>query len=100
MASWVGQTAGGDASVWRHRTSSGNKPSGSSDFFSLIGRRTGGRAFVSGTAIVPVGVWAQAATVITGVKLSSAASPNETTPQELGLAGWTPQDLVVEPGVT
>jgi hypothetical protein len=52
------------------------------------------------TLIVPVGVCADTATEITGVKLSSAAATNETTPQELGLAGWTPQDLVVEPGVT
>jgi hypothetical protein len=50
--------------------------------------------------IVPVGVCARIPTVITGAKLSSTAATSETTPQELGMIRLTPQDLVVEPGVT
>jgi hypothetical protein len=52
------------------------------------------------TLIVPVGVCALTETDVTGVKLSSRAAASETTPQELGLSRCTPQDLVVEPGVT
>jgi len=50
--------------------------------------------------IVPVGVCAQTPTDPTGLKLSSEAATSQTTPQELGVVRWTPQDLVVEPGVT
>ena len=59
-----------------------------------------GAAVPGFTLIVPVGVCAQISTDPTGLKLSSAAATSATTPQELGVVRSTPQDLVVEPGVT
>jgi hypothetical protein len=66
----------------------------------VAGACVAGAAAPGFTLIVPVGVCARTSTNPTGLKLSSAAATNETTPQELGLVCLTPQDLVVEPGVT
>ena len=68
--------------------------------FAVSGFAVSGFAVPGATLIVPVGVCADTPTDITGLKLSSAAATSETTPQELGMDFWTPQDLVVEPGVT